>query len=53
MVNAGETRKSLCGTFGCKPLTRENMLYFYAPLQGVISYTALSVNVMNPALVVR
>lgn len=41
---------------GCKPLkplTKNNILYYYLPAQGVISYAALSVNVMNPSLVMR
>jgi hypothetical protein len=33
-----------------KPLTRENVLGFYLPVNSLISYTALSVNIMNPAL---
>lgn len=48
--NKGE---KACCKFGLKPLNLNNVLYYYAPIQGVISYTALSVNVMNPSLVVR
>ncbi|XP_018323392.1 uncharacterized protein LOC108735753 [Agrilus planipennis] len=36
-----------------KPLNSQNILFYYAPLQGALSYTALSVNVMNPSLVLR
>lgn len=35
------------------PLTKDNVLYYYFPLQGLISYTTLSVSVMNPHLMVR
>lgn len=53
MASASETRVSLCGKLGLKPLTVQNILFYYAPVQGVLSYTALSVNVMNPSLVLR
>ncbi|XP_067008904.1 uncharacterized protein [Anabrus simplex] len=36
-----------------KPLTTENLMYYYMPLQGAVGYTFLSVNVMNPTLVSR
>ncbi|KAI8428846.1 hypothetical protein MSG28_007493 [Choristoneura fumiferana] len=35
------------------PFTRDNVLYYYIPLQGLASYTTLSVSVMNPHLMVR
>lgn len=35
------------------PITRDNVLYYYLPLQGLVSYTTLSVSVMNPHLMVR
>lgn len=35
------------------PFTRDNVLYYYLPLQGLASYTTLSVSVMNPHLMVR
>ncbi|CAH1178982.1 unnamed protein product [Phaedon cochleariae] len=53
MASAAEARASLCGKLGLKPLTGQNILFYYAPVQGVLSYTALSVNVMNPTLVLR
>lgn len=53
MASASEARVSICGKFGLKPLTSENILFYYAPIQGVVSYTALAVNVMNPSLIVR
>lgn len=53
MSSAAEARESICGKFGLKPLSANNILYYYAPLQGVFSYTALSVNVMNPNLILR
>ncbi|KAL1517622.1 hypothetical protein ABEB36_001361 [Hypothenemus hampei] len=48
-----ECKVSLCSKLGLKPLTSENLLFYYAPAQGVLSYTALSINVMNPSLVLR
>lgn len=35
------------------PLTKDNILYYYLPVQGLVSYTTLSVSVMNPHLMVR
>lgn len=39
--------------YGLKPLTKKNILFYYTPVLGAASYTFLSVNVMNPGLVVR
>lgn len=44
---------TLCTKLGLRPLTRDNILFFYAPLHSMVSYAALSINVMNPALIVR
>lgn len=38
---------------GLRPVTRCNIAKFYAPAFGAASYTAMSVNVMNPSLVVK
>lgn len=38
---------------GLRPVTRCNIAKFYAPALGAASYTAMSVNVMNPSLVVK
>ncbi|XP_072940491.1 uncharacterized protein [Epargyreus clarus] len=35
------------------PFTKENVLYYYIPMQGLVSYTTLSVSVMNPHLMIR
>lgn len=35
------------------PFNRDNVLYYYLPIQGLVSYTTLSVSVMNPHLMVR
>ncbi|KAI5631551.1 hypothetical protein NE865_15728 [Phthorimaea operculella] len=35
------------------PLNKDNILYYYLPMQGLVSYTTLSVTVMNPLLMVR
>lgn len=42
----------MCGKI-VKPFNTHNLLYYYVPVQGVLSYTALSINVMNPCLVLR
>lgn len=42
---------TLCSRIGLKPFTKENIFSYYIPLHGVVSYGALAVNVMNPALV--
>ena len=44
---------SVLEEYGYKPLTKNNILYYYSPLLGAGSYTLLSVNVMNPSLVIR
>lgn len=44
---------SLISKLGLKPLNKQNLLFYYLPVQGALSYTALSVNVMNPSLVLR
>lgn len=46
------TDSSSC-KFEIKPLTPENLFFYYVPLHGALSYTALSVHVLNPSLVVR
>ncbi|XP_065160512.1 uncharacterized protein [Atheta coriaria] len=53
MASAADARVSLCGKLGLKPINVNNIMFYYAPIQGVISYTALSVNVMNPSLILR
>ncbi|KAJ8975547.1 hypothetical protein NQ317_009203 [Molorchus minor] len=53
MASASEARISICGKLGLKPVTTQNILYYYVPVQGVLSYTALSINVMNPSLILR
>ncbi|KAH8263963.1 hypothetical protein KR038_010776 [Drosophila bunnanda] len=42
---------SICDKVGLKPFTRENVFNYYIPLHGLVSYGALSVNVMNPQIV--
>jgi hypothetical protein len=39
--------------YGFKPLTKKNILFYYTPVLGAGSHTFLSVNVMNPGLVVK
>lgn len=41
------------GNVRLPPFTKDNVLYYYLPLQGLVSYTTLSVSVMNPHLMVR
>lgn len=38
---------------GLQPVTRCSLAKFYVPAFGAASYTAMSVNVMNPSLVVK
>ncbi|XP_068630584.1 uncharacterized protein [Battus philenor] len=35
------------------PFTKDNVLFYFLPMQGLVSYTTLSVSVMNPHLMVR
>lgn len=44
---------SLCTRLGLRPFTKQNVLYYYAPIHGLVSYGALAVNVMNPALAIQ
>ncbi|KAK9746535.1 hypothetical protein QE152_g6069 [Popillia japonica] len=53
MTSAAEVHESVCGKLGLKPITGNNVLFYYAPIQGALSYTALSINVMNPSLILR
>ncbi|XP_012226913.1 uncharacterized protein [Linepithema humile] len=47
--NAGAILKKL----GLRPVTRCSLAKFYVPAFGAASYTAMSVNVMNPSLVIK
>uniref|UniRef100_B8RIX1 Conserved insect protein n=1 Tax=Culex tarsalis TaxID=7177 RepID=B8RIX1_CULTA len=53
MTEATANQQSLCKSLGLKPLTKENILFFYIPVQSMVSYAALSVNVMNPSIAIR
>ncbi|CAH1976937.1 unnamed protein product [Acanthoscelides obtectus] len=53
MASAADARLSITGKLGLKPINTHNLMFYYAPIQGVVSYTALSINVMNPSLVLR
>ncbi|XP_076754694.1 uncharacterized protein LOC143425625 [Xylocopa sonorina] len=54
MAAAGSTSAgTILQKLGLKPVTKCSLVKFYAPAFGVASYTALSVNVMNPSLVIR
>lgn len=44
---------STLSNYGVRPLTKSNFLYYYTPIVGLSSYSLLSVNVMNPGLIVR
>lgn len=44
---------SVLAKYGIKPFTKCNLLHYYAPLYGITSYGVLSVNVMNPGLVLK
>jgi hypothetical protein len=39
--------------YGIKPFTKNNLLFYYSPVLGVVSYSFLCINVMNPGLVTR
>ncbi|XP_050315108.1 uncharacterized protein LOC126749460 [Anthonomus grandis grandis] len=52
-MSSESNKVTLCDKLGLKPLNAQNVLFYYAPAQGLLSYTALSVNVMNPSLVLR
>ncbi|XP_066583574.1 uncharacterized protein [Prorops nasuta] len=56
MANAGNSGGAGCSVLaklGLRPVTKCSLAKFYVPALGVASYTALSVNVMNPNLVIR
>ncbi|XP_030387109.1 uncharacterized protein LOC115633775 [Scaptodrosophila lebanonensis] len=42
---------TICDKIGLKPFTKDNVFNYYLPLHGLVSYGALSVNVMNPNIV--
>ncbi|XP_014473190.1 PREDICTED: uncharacterized protein LOC106743651 isoform X2 [Dinoponera quadriceps] len=54
---AGSGNACDAGTFlqklGLRPVTRCSLAKFYAPAYGAASYTAMSINVMNPSLVIK
>lgn len=52
-MSSTDEKSSLCKTLGLKPFTKNNILYYYAPIQSLVSYAALSINVMNPSLAIR
>ncbi|XP_044764343.1 uncharacterized protein LOC123320915 [Coccinella septempunctata] len=52
-MSSPKATKSVVSKLGLKPLNTQTLLYYYVPFQGVLSYTALSINVMNPSLVLR
>ncbi|XP_046667710.1 uncharacterized protein LOC124359199 [Homalodisca vitripennis] len=49
---SGNAQSSL-EKYGVKPFTKSNILHYYAPLYGVANYGLLSVNVMNPNLMIK
>lgn len=55
MAGEGASNKNavctLCDKIGLKPFTKENVFHYYIPLHGVVSYSALAVNVMNPGII--
>lgn len=54
MAAAGSTNYgTIFQKLGLKPITKCSLVKFYVPALGVASYTALSINVMNPSLVIR
>lgn len=55
MTTLGDGKKcgGICGKLNLKPFTKNNILYYYFPMQSLISYGALSMNVMNPSIAVK
>uniref|UniRef100_A0A023F833 Putative conserved plasma membrane protein n=1 Tax=Triatoma infestans TaxID=30076 RepID=A0A023F833_TRIIF len=55
MTDTAQEKKkcTLCTKVGLKPLTATNMAFHYVPIFGVANYATLSVNVMNPGLIMR
>ncbi|XP_012269001.1 uncharacterized protein LOC105693555 [Athalia rosae] len=53
MAGPGNSNGSLLAKLGLQPVTKCSLVKFYVPAFGVASYTALSVNVMNPSLIMR
>ncbi|XP_054002493.1 uncharacterized protein LOC128889123 [Hylaeus anthracinus] len=54
MATAGSSNAgTILQKLGLKPITKCSLVKFYVPAFGVASYTALSINVMNPSLVIR
>ncbi|XP_055316838.1 uncharacterized protein LOC129576185 [Sitodiplosis mosellana] len=54
MASAAENSNcSLCTRLGLKPFTKNNILFYYAPLHALSSYGALSVNILSPQLASR
>lgn len=51
--NGGGCCSTIVKKLGLRPVTRCNLAKFYAPAFGAASYTAMSVNVMNPSLVIK
>ena len=49
----GSKCSSILAKYGIKPFTKCNLLHYYAPLYGIASYGVLSVNVMNPGLMLK
>ena len=51
--NSGGCCSTIVKKLGLRPVTRCNIAKFYAPAFGAVSYTSMSINVMNPSLVVK
>lgn len=52
-IHTGGDPWNALGRIKIRPFTKYNVLYYYMPIQGVVSYAALSVNVMNPSFFTR
>uniref|UniRef100_A0A0P4VP37 Putative conserved plasma membrane protein n=1 Tax=Rhodnius neglectus TaxID=72488 RepID=A0A0P4VP37_9HEMI len=55
MTDTAQEKKkcTICTKIGLKPITPTNVAFHYVPLFGVANYATLSVNVMNPGLIMR
>lgn len=51
--SSGSNVQSSLEKYGIKPITKENLLNYYAPIYGVANYGLLAANVMNPNWIIK
>jgi len=52
-MSSSNENKGQCSIACLKPLTKNNILYFYVPLESLVAYAALSVNITNPSVAIK